>query len=222
MQKKHRPGAFSKLRKYLFTGFIVAAPIGATLYVIWLVVTLTDQWFKPWIPDIYNPDNYLPISIPGIGLVFVIVVLILLGFVTANFFGRTIIGWGERMVERMPLVRSIYKTFKQIIETVMAEHSSSFQYAAIIPYPRQGLWAIAFVATETKGEVATRLGEDEKFVSVFLPTTPNPTSGFLLFVPEKDVIYLDMSVEDAAKLVISAGLVSPEKLPTLEKKSKDT
>lgn len=215
--KKNRPGALARLRNYLFTGFIVAAPIGATLYIIWFVVTLTDKWFKPWIPDIYNPDNYLPISIPGVGLIFVVMMLIMLGFITANLFGRTIINWGERLVDRMPLVRSIYKTFKQIIETVLNENSASFQQAAIIPYPREGLWAVVFIATPAKGEVAEKLDTGDKMLSVFLPTTPNPTSGFLLFVPEKDIIYLDMSVEEAAKLVISAGLVMPETLPALNK-----
>lgn len=220
-KKDTGPGAIARLRNYLLTGFIVAAPIAATLYVIWLVVTLTDEWFKPWIPDIYNPDNYLPVSIPGIGLAFVIVVLVLLGFITVNFFGRRLINIGERLVNRMPLVRTVYNTFKQIIETVLAERSNSFQNAALLEYPRKGIWAIVFVATDTKGEVRDKLQTKERHVSVFLPTTPNPTSGFLLFVPESDLKYLDMSVEDAAKLVISAGLVTPETVADQLKKAKD-
>jgi uncharacterized membrane protein len=139
----------------------------------------------------------------------------MIGFLTANLVGRSIIAFGESMLDRMPLVRSLYKGLKQIFQTVLAEQSSSFKQAGLIQYPRLGLWSIVFIATDTRGEVDNRLPAEES-ISVFLPTTPNPTSGFLLFVPRKDVIILDMSVEEAAKMVISAGLVSPdypEKLP---------
>ena len=211
-----RRGLLARLRNYLITGFIVAAPIAATFYIVWLIVEITDKWFKPWIPSIYNPDNYLPIPIPGIGLIFVLIVLILLGFITINFFGWTLLSWGEKLVNRMPFVSSVYRTFKQIIETVMAERSSSFQKAVMIEYPRKGIWAIGFEATGAKGEVKRKLGEDNDIRSIFLPTTPNPTSGFLLFVKREDIIYLDMNIEDAARLVISAGLVTPEDMPTEE------
>jgi uncharacterized membrane protein len=138
----------------------------------------------------------------------------MIGFLTANLVGRSILAFGESLLDRMPLVRSLYKGLKQIFQTVLAEQSSSFKQAGLIEYPRRGLWSIVFVATDTKGEVNDKLPSEES-ISVFLPTTPNPTSGFLLFVPRKDIIILDMSVEEAAKMVISAGLVSPDYPKTL-------
>jgi uncharacterized membrane protein len=136
-------------------------------------------------------------------------VLTLLGALTANFFGRQLLVWGERLVDRMPVVRSIYGALKQIFETVISQSNTSFREAALIEYPRRGLYALVFITTSTKGEVLEKAPTDDDLVSVFLPTTPNPTSGFLLFVPRKDIYPLEMSIEDAAKLIISAGLVSP-------------
>ncbi len=205
-----RLSAGARLRNYFFTGMIIAGPLGITFYLTWSFVEWVDGWVKPFIPDVYNPENYLPFAVPGLGLIVSFLVLTLLGFLTANFAGRTLVSYGELMLGRMPLVRNIYNGLKQIFETVLSQRGRSFQVAGLVEYPRRGLWAIVFLATDTIGEVADKIQIEDGVVSVFLPTTPNPTSGFLLFVPKRDFVRLDMSVEEAAKLVISAGLVSPE------------
>lgn len=200
----------ARLRNYFFTGLIIAGPLGITLYLTWSFIVWVDDWVKPLIPTNYNPDHYLPFAVPGFGLIVSIMGLTLLGFLTASIAGRTIVSYGEVILGRMPLVRNLYNGLKQIFETVLSQRGRSFQKAGLVEYPRRGLWAIVFLATDTVGEVASKIPEDDGIVSVFLPTTPNPTSGFLLFVPKRDVFVLDMSVEEAARLVISAGLVSPE------------
>lgn len=205
-----KPRSGTRLRTYFLTGFIICAPLAITIFLGWSFIIWVDGWVKPLIPKAYNPDNYLPFAVPGFGLVVALVLVTLVGFLTANFIGRTIVGYGEYLLEAMPLVRTVYKGLKQIFQTVLADQSDSFTRAGLIEYPRPGLWALVFIATETKGEVGSHLKSDEgEMLSVFLPTTPNPTSGFLLFVPKSDVVMLDMSVEEAAKLVISAGLVTP-------------
>ncbi|EKF43727.1 hypothetical protein NA8A_02905 [Nitratireductor indicus C115] len=198
----------TRLRNYFLTGFIVTAPLAITAYLAWSMIGWVDSWVKPYIPGRYNPDNYLPFPVPGFGLIVALVVITLIGFLAANFIGRTIVSTGENLLGRMPLVRSVYRGLKQILETVLSERSDTFKKVGLVEYPRKGLWALVFVATETRGEVQAKL-EDET-IAVFLPTTPNPTSGYLLFVPKRDVIELKMTVEEGAKLVISAGLVSPE------------
>ncbi len=207
---RRRSAARTRIRNYFLTGLVVAAPISITLFLTWSFVSWVDGWVKPLIPDVYNPDNYLPFSLPGVGLVFAIFILTMLGFLTANLVGRTVVSIGERMLDRMPLVRNLYRGLKQIFQTALSESSHSFKKAGLMEYPRKGLWSIVFISTEAKGEVRAKMQDAGKdVVSVFLPTTPNPTSGYLLFVPKDDLIILDMSVEDAAKLVISAGLVTP-------------
>ncbi|EFL90194.1 DUF502 domain-containing protein [Ahrensia sp. R2A130] len=206
-----KPSSFLRLRNYFFTGLVICAPLAITLYLTWTLIGWVDGWVKPYLPDVFNPNNYLPFTVPGVGLLIAFVVITIVGFLTANLIGRSIVGYGEYLLSRMPVVRSIYSALKQIFETVFREDSDSFQAVVLVQYPRKGLWALAFVATDTLGETQAKLDEPAgPTVSVFLPTTPNPTSGFLLFVPKEDVIQLDMSVEEAAKLVISAGLVAPE------------
>lgn len=205
-----RIGAGTRLRNYFLTGLVVAAPISITAYITWWFITLVDSWIKPFLPSLYNPDTYLPFTVPGVGLIVAIFGLTVLGALTANLFGRTIVAYSETMLNRMPIVRNLYNALKQIFETVLSQSQSSFQQAALIEYPRKGIWSVVFVSTRTKGEVQHKTPVDGGMLSVFLPTTPNPTSGYLLFVPEKDVIILDMTVEDAAKMVISAGLVTPD------------
>ncbi|MEQ9689021.1 MAG: DUF502 domain-containing protein [Bauldia litoralis] len=200
-----------RFRNYFLTGLVIAAPLFLTVYITWGFIVWIDSWVTPFIPAAYSPDTYLPFTVPGFGLVVAIVCITLLGFLTANLVGRTALSWGESLLDRMPVVRNLYRGLKQIFETVLSNRAKSFQTVGLIEYPRKGLWAIVFIATGTKGEVGHRLDkEGDPMVSVFLPTTPNPTSGFLLFVREADVVRLDMSVEEAAKLVISAGLVSPK------------
>lgn len=206
-----KTSVMSRVRNYFFTGLVVAAPIGLTVYITSWFVDLVDTWFVPLIPEQYQPDKYLPFNIPGLGLLIAFVLLTVLGALTANIFGRAILTFAERLVDRMPVVRSIYGAIKQIFETVISQSSASFREVGLIEYPRKGLYTIVFVTSQTRSLVGEKSGLD--LISVFLPTTPNPTSGFLLYVPREDVTILDMTIEDGAKLIISAGLVEPKKLP---------
>ena len=207
----------TRLRNYFLTGLVIAAPISITIYLTWSFVNAVDRFVKPLIPRVYNPETYLPFGLPGLGLIFAVFFLILLGFLTASFIGRTIVGFGESVVDGMPFVRTIYRALKQIFETVLSQTNNSFQLVGLLEYPRKGVWAIVFVSTDASGEiphkVAAHTGEEEPMMAVFMPSTPNPTTGFLMMVPEKDVVILDMSVEEAAKFVISAGLVTPDYVP---------
>ncbi|WEX07087.1 DUF502 domain-containing protein [Chelativorans sp. AA-79] len=201
----------TRLRNYFLTGFVVAAPLAITAYLVWGFIGWVDSWVKPYIPARYNPDNYLPFAVPGFGLIVAVVLITLIGFLTANFIGRSIVSYGEYFLDRMPFVRSVYKTLKNILETVLHERSDTFKKVGLIEYPRKGLWALVFIATEARGEVRDLTGNDaDPAVAVFLPTTPNPTSGYLLYVPRNEIMELAMTVEDGAKLIISAGLISPE------------
>lgn len=212
-ERQRNAHPMARLRNYFFTGVIVVAPISITGYLIWTFVSWVDRIVKPIIPPQYNPDTYLPFAVPGFGLLAGVLIVTMTGFLAANLVGRSVVNFGEQLLDRTPLVRTLYRGLKQIFETVLNDRSDNFQNVGLIQYPRPGVWAVVFQSTETRGEVAHRIvteaGVDE-LVSVFLPTTPNPTSGFLLFVPKADVIKLDMSVEDGAKLVISAGLVVPD------------
>lgn len=219
--KPHRASALKRLRNYFLTGFIICAPLAITAYLVWSFIGWVDGWVKPYIPAVYNPDNYLPFSIPGFGLIVAFVLITLVGFLTANFIGRSIVNYGENLLGRMPFVRNLYSGLKQIFQTVFSEQETSFEKVCLVEYPRKGIWALAFIATDTRGEVGALLrAQGQDTVSVFLPTTPNPTSGFLLFIPKTDIQILDMSVEQAAKLVISAGLVAPEHEPVVKKLAK--
>ncbi|WP_460273709.1 DUF502 domain-containing protein [Celeribacter sp. ULVN23_4] len=235
--KPRRPGLLAHLRAAFLTGLVVVAPIGLTAYVIWTVIGWVDGWVLTFVPSGYHPDalinrllgytdptDQIHINLRGAGVIIFLIFTIVVGWIAKGLVGRSLIRWAESLVDRTPIVRSIYNGVKQIAETVFAQTETSFDKACLIEYPRRGIWAIGFVSTNAKGEVARRTPEDEKYLSVFVPTTPNPTSGFLLFFPESDVLLLDMSVEDAAKLVISAGLVypnpkDPTKPPQVEKTS---
>ncbi|MEM1429242.1 MAG: DUF502 domain-containing protein [Pseudomonadota bacterium] len=206
---RRRPGLFASLRASFLTGIVVIAPIGLTAYLIWTVVGWIDGFVLPFVPSAWRPEQYIGIDIRGVGVIIFLLFTIFVGWIAKGLIGRSMISWAESLVDRMPVVRSIYNGLKQIAETVFAQTETNFDKACLVEYPRRGIWAIAFISTSTKGELASRIPRDEGLVSVFLPTTPNPTSGFLLFVPKSDVIELDMAVEDAAKLVISAGLVYP-------------
>ena len=206
-----RRGNFtSKLRNNFLTGLAVIIPVFITTYLIWSTIGLVDGWVLPLIPEKYTIDKFIGIDVKGIGVVIFLLFTVIIGSLTKGYFGRTILKSAESLVDRMPVVRSIYNGIKQIAETIFNQSNNSFEKACLVEYPRKGIWAVAFVSTKTKGEVKRKLGENKDLYSIFLPTTPNPTSGFLLFLPEKDIVFLDMSVEDAAKLVISAGLVTPK------------
>lgn len=216
-----RRSIFGGLRNNFITGLVVIAPIGLTLWLMWSVTGWVDSWVWPFVPKAYHPEelinrwmgrdssNWIAVNIRGVGVILFLIFTIFVGWIAKGLIGRSFLRWGESIVDRMPVVRSVYNGVKQIAETVFAKSESSFDKACLIEYPRKGIWAIAFVSIKAKGEVAQKLPPEGEILTVFLPTTPNPTSGFLLFLPKEDVTILDMSVEDAAKLVISAGLVYP-------------
>jgi uncharacterized membrane protein len=207
--QKHKTGFLAKLRSSFFTGIVVILPIGLTIWLIWTLVGWVDGFVLPLVPETIKPENYIGINLRGIGLIIFLIFTVFVGWIAKGLLGRSLLRWAEGLVDRMPVVRSIYSGAKQIAETVFAQTDRSFEKACLIEYPRRGIWAIGFISTTAKGEVADVAPTTGKMMSVFVPTTPNPTSGFLLFFPKEDVIELDMSVEDAAKLVISAGLVYP-------------
>ncbi len=202
-----KPSFGKRIRAYFFAGILVTAPISITFYLAWLFINFVDNKITPLIPAKYNPESYLPFAVPGLGLVVLFLALTLVGMLTAGFLGRYMIGLSERLLNRMPVIRNVYSAVKQILETVLAQQSNAFREAVLIEYPRRGLWAIAFITGRTEGEVQSLT--EEETVNIFLPTTPNPTSGFLLFVPRKDLIPLSMTVEEAIKMVISGGIVTP-------------
>mgnify|MGYP003321201629 FL=1 len=207
----------ARLRTSFLTGIVVIAPVALTIWLIWSVIGWFDGFVLPFVPDAYRPEEILntifgydlKLNIRGVGVVVFLVFATLVGWLAKGLIGRSFIKYAENLVNRMPVVRSFYSGIKQIAETVFAQQERSFEKACMIEYPRKGIWAIGFISTTAKGEIADRNSSNGPMVSVFVPTTPNPTSGFLLFFPKKDIIELDMSIEDAAKLVISAGLVYP-------------
>ncbi|MFX0544470.1 DUF502 domain-containing protein [Roseovarius sp. S1116L3] len=207
-----RTGIFARLRASFLTGLVVVLPVALTIWLIWTMIGWVDGLVLPLIPYDLTPANYIGINLRGVGVVVFLVFTIIIGWVAKGLIGRTLIRFGESLVNRMPVVRSIYSGVKQIAETIFAQTERSFETACLIQYPRKGIWAIGFISTTAKGEISTRAETGGALLSVFLPTTPNPTSGFLLFLPREDVIELDMTVEDAAKLVISAGLVYPNQI----------
>jgi|TARA_B110000238_G_scaffold15173_1_gene14816 uncharacterized membrane protein len=202
-----RIGLFARFRRYFLAGILVTSPILITAYVTWLIVTFVDTQVAGMLPESLDFTTKLPHQIPGIGLIISIITITFIGAITPGFIGRTLLKAGERILNKMPVVRSIYGAIKQIMETVMSTNSDSFREVVLVEYPRKGIWVIGFVTGETKGEVQS-LTKD-KVINIFVPTTPNPTSGFLLFIPQKDLVYMDMKVEDAVKMVISGGIVTP-------------
>ncbi|PJE36846.1 hypothetical protein CVM52_10095 [Pseudooceanicola lipolyticus] len=207
--RHRRPGLLARLRGSFLTGLVVIAPVGLTIWLIWTVIGWIDGVVLPLVPQQFRPDQYIGINLRGVGVIIFLIFTIIVGWVAKGIIGRSLIRYAESLVDRMPVVRSIYSGIKQISETVFAQTERSFEKACLVQYPRKGIWAIGFISTEARGEVARKAETSGRLLSVFIPTTPNPTSGFLLYFPEEDVIELDMSLEDAAKLVISAGLVYP-------------
>ena len=217
----HRPGLLARLRSSFLTGIVVILPIGLTIWLLWTLAGWVDGVVLPLVPQTFQPEKYIGINLRGVGIIFFLVFTIIVGWVAKGLIGRSLIRYGETLVDRTPFVRSIYNGAKQLAETVFAQSERSFERACLVQYPRKGVWAIGFVSTEAKGEVAAKAETGSVLMSIFVPTTPNPTSGFLLFFPSEDVIELDMTIEDAAKLVISAGLVYPNaKDPTKPPRAK--
>ena len=209
-KKPPRVSGFARLRRYFFTGLVIAAPIAFTIWATLWVVGIFDGWVKPWIPVRYIPDTYLPVRIPGFGLVITLAAMTLLGALAANFVGRYFIGLWDRLIDRLPVVGSLYKSSKQIFETIFSEKGASFRNVCLVQWPREGMWTLAFVSREIDGsDVGLEAGRE--MYSMYVSTTPNPTGGYVFFADKKDVRILDMSVEEGLKLIISMGLVFPEK-----------
>jgi uncharacterized membrane protein len=200
----------ARLRGYFLTGLIIVGPVAITIYVVWWFINLVDAWVKPLIPTTYLPETYLPFNVPGLGLIVGIIGLMVIGALTANLFGRTIVSYGEMMLDRMPVVRGVYRLLKQIFQTIFSKSGSSFKRVGVIEFPRKGLYALVFVSGDPPAEVKEKLGNGEALMTVFMPNAPNPTTGFVIFMPAKDVTLLDMPIEDGAKMVVSAGLVAPQ------------
>jgi uncharacterized membrane protein len=197
----------SRLRDHLFTGTLVAAPIAITVWFAASVIDYFDSSIMPLVPDRWNPATYLPFGIPGLGLIAAVLTMTLIGYVTAGFLGNAIIRISERIIEGLPVLRGIYAAVKQIFETLLKNQSNAFREVVLVQYPRPGAWAIGFITGAAAREIQDNTAADS--VNIFLPTTPNPTSGFLLFLPRESMRTLSMTVEEGLKMVVSGGIVTP-------------
>jgi uncharacterized membrane protein len=200
-------GLVARLRNYLFAGILVTAPVSITLYLAWLFVNAIDSRVIGLLPPLQNPEHTAKFWIPGLGLLLLIGGLILVGMVAAGFVGRIIGQYGERLLARLPVIRSIYGATKQIFEAVLAKKSTAFREVVLVEFPRRGIWTLGFITGTVDGEVQDLVPQE--LVSVFIPTTPNPTGGYLMFFPRADVRPISMSVEDGLKLIVSTGIVTP-------------
>jgi uncharacterized membrane protein len=205
-------GAASRIRNYFLTGLVLTGPIYITISLTWWFITWVDELVRPVIPAAFRPETYLPFQIPGLGLIISFVALTSLGFLTANLVGRTLVEFSEEILQRMPIVRPIYKGLKQIFETLFSKSGSSFRKVGLVEFPAPGMWSLVFLSTPPSAEVADRLPASEH-VSAFMPCTPNPTTGFFFYVPRADVVDLDLTVEQAMTLLMSAGMVQPNGNP---------
>ncbi len=208
-----RTGAFhhglvGRLRTYFLTGLILVAPAYITISLTWWFINWVDDLVRPFIPIAYQPETYLPVKIPGTGLIIAFATLTLFGFLTANFVGRKLVEFGENILNRMPVIRPIYNSLKQIFQTLFAKGGSSFRRVGLIEFPSPGMWSLVFLSNPASPEIATRL-PDTEHLAAFMPCTPNPTTGFFFYVARRDVIDLDITVEAAMTLLMSAGMVQP-------------
>ena len=208
----------TRLRRYLLTGIVVTAPITITIYLTYVFLTFIDGYVTKIIPREWYEGFYGETAIPGLGLIIAVLFFVIVGWFATNILGRWIIRIYEYVLDRVPVIRTVYGAVKQIFETITASQSSAFREAVMLEYPRKGVWSIGFVTGRTEGEVQDNTQEET--INVFVPTTPNPTSGYLLFVPKKELKYLDMTVEEAVKLVVSAGIITPPEPKTKAKPKK--
>src|SRR6516165_7788030 len=202
-------GGRGRIRNYFLTGLVVAGPVAITLYLIWSFVTWVDGLVRPFIPPAFRPETYLPVQIPGFGLIIAFLALTLLGFLTANLVGRKLVEFSEHILERMPVVRPLYRGLKQVFETLFSKSASTFRTVGLVEFPAPGMWSLVFLSTPPGVDIMAHLPTQEDYVSVFMPCTPNPTTGFFFYVPHREVIELDISVEEAAKLIMTAGMIQP-------------
>jgi len=202
-------GLMARFRNYFLTGLVVAGPIAITFYLTWWFVNWVDNLVRPFVPTAYRPETYLPFGLPGSGLIVAVVALTLLGFLTANLIGRSLVDLGERLLGRIPAVRAIYRGLKQVFETLFSGNGSSFRRVGLVEFPSPGMWSIVLISQAPSAELAASLPGDEEQISVFLPCAPNPTTGFFFYAPRAKVIELDISVEQAMTLIMSAGMAQP-------------
>jgi uncharacterized membrane protein len=205
----HPRGLMARFRNYFLTGLIVTGPVAITLYLTWWFVTWVDGLVRPFVPTAYRPETYLPFGLPGSGLIVAVVALTLLGFLTANLIGRSLVDLGERLLGRIPAVRAIYRGLKQVFETLFSGNGSSFRRVGLVEFPSPGMWSIVLISQSPSANIAASLPGEEEHISVFLPCSPNPTTGFFFYVPKSKIIEVEMSTEDAATLIMSAGVVQP-------------
>jgi uncharacterized membrane protein len=207
-EKFRHHGLMARLRNYFLTGLVLVGPLYITISLTWWFINWVDDLVRPFIPIAYRPETYLPVKIPGLGLVLGLVGLTLLGFLTANFVGRKFVEASENLLNRMPVIRPIYKSLKQIFETLFAKTGSSFRRVGLVEFPSPGMWSLVFLSNPASPDIAVRL-PDTEHVAAFMPCTPNPTTGFFFYVPRRDVIDLDITVEAAMTLLMSAGMAQP-------------
>lgn len=206
-----RPGLGARIRNWFLTGIVIAGPLLLTAYFVWWFVDSVDNAVRRLVPERFWPDSYLPFPMPGFGVIFAFIGLTLLGFLTANLVGRTAISVGEGVLARTPVIRSIYKALKQIFETLFSQTGTSFRKVGLVEFPNKGAWSIVFFSAPPSGVIESHIPNDGvERISVFLPCVPNPTTGFYFYVPAAEVIELPVSPEDAAKLIMSCGVIQPE------------
>jgi len=193
-------------RKWLFTGLLVIVPGAITLSVLHWIVGMLDQTLLI-LPEAWHPDRLLGFHIPGFGVLLTLLILLVAGATASNFAGRRLVAWGDRLVSRIPVVRSIYSSVKQVSDTLFSEGGNAFRTAVLVQWPREGVWTVAFITGAPGGEVAAYLRDE--FVSVYVPTTPNPTGGYFVMVRKSDCVELDMSVDAALRYIVSMGVVAP-------------
>lgn len=198
------------IRSWFLTGLVIAGPLAVTAWVVWWFITTVDGMIKPLVPRGLWPENILPFYVPGIGVIMAFLGITLLGFLAANLAGRTLLRLSETILNRMPIVRGIYKSVKQLFETIFSQQGTGFRRVGLVQFPAEGQWSLVFISTPPTGKVAAALPQQTEYISVFLPCTPNPTTGFFYYLPKKDVIEIALSPEDAAKLIMSAGLIQPD------------
>lgn len=214
--KKRQNKNTHPLKTYLFTGILVTAPIAITFYLAVQLFTYIDKNVTALIPEKFNPGTYLPYGLPGLGVILLLIFLILVGMLTANFVGRTFMRLGQSLIEHMPIISGIYNAFRKIFETLLGSgKNTAFRQPVLVEYPRRGLWTIAFLTGPVYKGIQNKV--DDALVSIYVPTTPNPTSGFLIYVPKKDVIPLNIGVDDALKTILSMGIINPDAKPSRKK-----
>ncbi len=211
MDKPKPIGLFAWLRGRFFAGMVIAAPIAATIIILQFLITFIDNRVKPLLPPLLQPETYTNYAIPGFGVLVLVIALTILGAITANLFGRSLLQLTDRVLSRIPIVKNVYAALTQLTEVLANNQQASFDRCVMIEYPKKDSWCIGFVSSTAKGEIGARLGTEK--IGVFVPTTPNPTSGFLIYVDPAETIPMEMSVEDGAKMILTAGLVVPDYTP---------